>query len=133
MIRFAFISMMMAGSATAAEALVPLSQVKDVNDGLVAVAVADHIRNKCSTIEPRLIVAWRYLGSLETRAQQLGYSDEEIEDFVTDKSEKKRIAALAGAYIVEHDAKPNDKDSLCRLGREEIAANSAVGNLLREK
>lgn len=119
-------------AAGAAQAKVPLSDVKPINDGLTAVAIADHIRVNCDNISARLVVAWRYIGQLEDQAKEMGYSEDEIEDFVTDKSEKKRVAGLAADYIRAHNAQPKDAKTLCALGRAEIAANSPLGQLLRE-
>ncbi len=119
-------------AAGTAQAKVPLSDVKPINDGLTAVAIADHIRINCDDISARLVVAWRYVGQLEDQAKAMGYSDKEIEDFVTDKSEKKRVAALAAEYIRAHNAQPKDPKTLCALGRAEIVANSPIGQLLKE-
>lgn len=119
-------------AAGAAQARVPLAEVKPINDGLTAVAIADHIRIKCDDISARLVVAWRYIGQLEDQAKAMGYSDDEIEHFVTDKTEKKRVAALAADYIRAHNADPKKPETLCALGRAEIAAGSTIGKMLRE-
>ena len=56
-------------AAGTAQAKVPLSDVKPINDGLTAVAIADHIRVNCDNISARLVVAWRYIGQLEDQAK----------------------------------------------------------------
>lgn len=129
----AFVLIATLAMAGPALAKVPLADVKSINDGLTAVAIADHIRNECKVIEPRLVVAWKYIKQLEAEAKSLGYTGEEIEDFVTDKSEKKRIAKLAAAYIRAHDADPKNAKSLCALGQREIAAKSTIGTMLKER
>ena len=60
-------------------------------------------------------------------------TDAEIEAYVTDKEEKRKMRARADAYIRAHGAAPNDGPSLCVLGRDEIAKQSRIGALLRAR
>jgi len=107
-----------------------LAQEADINDRLFEIAVADEIRKSCDSISPRIFTAWRRMQALKAEAQKRGYTDAEIEAYVTDKEEKRAMRARADAYVREHGAEPNDGPSLCRLGKEEIAKQSRIGTLL---
>jgi hypothetical protein len=115
----------------AATAKPPLSEVKAINDGLLALGIADEIRNTCDDIDARLWQAYGFIGELLRSAEDLGYSRDEIETFRTSKAEKKRLRKLGEAYLAENGVSPDDPDSLCRLGREEIARGSQIGQLLQ--
>jgi hypothetical protein len=110
-----------------------LRDVAEIDNGLMAVAIADEIRKSCDDIGARMIRAYSYITSLESRAKDLGYSDEEIEDYVTSKDEKARMRAKGEAYIKARGVDPKDSSGLCRLGKEEIAKGSQIGALLRAR
>ncbi|MHA6347174.1 DUF5333 domain-containing protein [Roseivivax sp. CAU 1761] len=114
-----------------AEAKPPLREVAEIDDGLMAVAIADEIRKSCDGISARMIRAYARLSSLKSKAQELGYSDDEIDDYVTSKDEKRRMRAKAEAYLARRGVESGRTDALCRFGRAEIAADSAIGSLLR--
>lgn len=117
----------------AAMAKPPLGEVREIHDGLMAVGIADEIRNRCDNIGARMLTAMGYLNTLKNRARALGYSNEEIEDYVTSKAEKKKMRADGEAYLAARGVSAKDTAALCRVGREEIARGSAIGALLREK
>lgn len=117
--------------ASAAEARPPLSSVSYVNDGLRNVAIADEIRRNCGDISARMIAALRFISALESYAKAQGYSEDEIEDFVSSKTDRKRLEGEARAYLVANGA--TNETGYCALGRKEIARNSQVGALLRAK
>lgn len=114
-------------------ALQPLSQVKSINDGLRSVMIADQIRIVCPSIEARMIAGWSFVRSLEQQARKLGYSDEQIADFVESKSERKRLEGEAAAYMRANGVKSGQPETYCALGRTEIAKGSQIGTLLRAK
>jgi hypothetical protein len=97
----------------------------------MAVAIADEIRKSCDGISPRLIRAYARLSTLKSRAQSLGYSDDEIDDYVTSKEEKRRMRGKAEAYLRGHGVDPARTETLCRFGKEQIAKDTAIGSLLR--
>ena len=107
-----------------------LARETDINDRLFEIAVADEIRKSCGSISPRFFTAWRRMQALKATAKERGYTDAEIEDYINDKAEKRKMRARSDAYVRKHGAEPNDGPSLCRLGKEEIAKQSRIGSLL---
>lgn len=122
---------MMLGGA--AHALPPLNTVKPIDEGLFAVALAVEISDACASISPRTIRGLSVLRSLKTQANQMGYSDTEIEAHVKSKAEKARMRARGEAYVRAQGLDPKNPADLCTLGQQEIARGSQVGALLRMK
>ncbi|SFA72133.1 hypothetical protein SAMN05421688_0362 [Poseidonocella pacifica] len=111
----------------------PLSEVTKINQGLLVVGIADEIRKECNVIEPRMFTALGYINTLVNEAQALGYSRDEIEEFRKSKAVKKKLRADGEAYISAKGYDPKSANSLCDLGRAEIAAGSPIGKLLRAR
>ncbi|MFO7758006.1 MAG: DUF5333 domain-containing protein [Roseovarius sp.] len=110
-----------------------LASEDDINTGLFNVAVADKIRNKCDEISPRYFTALGYLQALKNEARKRGYSDAEIDRYINDDTERAKMEERRNAYIRASGAHPRDRTSLCRLGRQEIARQSQIGQLLRAR
>lgn len=117
--------------ASPALALEPIGQNKTITGKLVAARVADRIRRECDSIDARIIYAFGQARALKSDAEKQGYSTDQIDAFLDSKSEKARIYASADAYLAKHGATPGDGASYCRLGRDEIAAQSFIGSFLR--
>lgn len=120
-----------AGAATAL-ALPGLKHEDDLNDRLFVVSVADKIRRECDSISARMFRALSYMQSIKTDAEARGYSGAEIEAYVKNRGEKAKMRERRDAYFRSKGASDRDPQSLCRLGRDEIAGSTAVGALLRE-
>jgi hypothetical protein len=123
-----------ATTASVAEARAQsLASEDDINTGLFNVAVADRIRKKCDDISPRYFTALGYLQSLKNEALKRGYSDTEIDRYINDDAERAKMEERRNAYIRASGAHPKDRASLCRLGRQEIARQSQIGQLLKAR
>jgi hypothetical protein len=126
--------MLVAGAASAqAAAQAGLSKEKDINAGLLVIAVADKIRRECTDISARLFDARSYLVSLKQKAAARGYSDAEIDAYINNDAEKAKMRERRNAYFEAHGASNRDPASLCDLGRAEIQKQSQIGLLLRTK
>lgn len=110
-----------------------LREHKEINDGLKTIAIADMIRKKCPSISARMITAYGYMRGLKQIANDEGYSDDEIEAFVTDKQEKARVEGAARDWLKSQGVKLSRPNSYCVAGRAEIDRNSQIGVLLRSR
>ena len=106
---------------------------RQINDGLTTIAIADMIRKKCPSISARMLRAYNYMRGLKQIANQEGYSDTEIEAFVTDKQEKARVEGAARAWLQSQGVALSSPNSYCVAGHAEIDRNSKIGVLLRSK
>ena len=108
-----------------------LAHEVEINEGLIAISMANVIRKTCPSISARMLKAWFYITTLETEAQSLGYSAQEVTAFVKDPMEKKRVLSIAQERLVDHGVIPEKPATYCTLGLAEIEAGSAIGKLLK--
>ncbi|MGB7317453.1 MAG: DUF5333 domain-containing protein [Planktotalea sp.] len=105
----------------------------EINNGLLAVGIADEIRNRCDSISARTFTAIGFLNSLKSDARAKGYSNDEINRYTKSKTEKAKMRKRGEAYLAQNGASTSDPASMCRLGRAEIKKRSQIGVLLRAK
>ncbi|WP_272007182.1 DUF5333 domain-containing protein [Roseovarius sp. ZX-A-9] len=117
----------------AQDARAELREEQDINAGLLAIAVADKIRRSCDEISGRLWTARSYLNGLKKMAAERGYTDSEIDAYVSDSDNKAEMRKLRNAYFHSKGASNLDHASLCKLGRTEIAAQTQIGAFLKAK
>ncbi len=130
-------SMVMAAVLMAAPTLTmakpPLREVSEIDDTLYYIAIANEIDKYCDQISGRRLKAIAEMWSLRSRANKLGYSDDEIRAYVESDSEKARMRAKGERYLAAHGVSYEQPETFCALGRAEIARNSAIGVYLRAK
>ena len=118
-------------TVSAASAQAALKDVAYVRDGIVHVGMAYELSERCDGLRARLFRGLGFLQSLKRHASDLGYSDEEIDDYVNDRDEKKRLEAIARTQLIALGVVEGEEASYCAVGRAQIAANTRVGWLLR--
>jgi len=118
----------LAGNLSAQTAL---KDVAEVRDGIIVVGMAYEISEQCDSISARLFRGVLYLNSLKNRARDLGYSDEEIDAYVNDSDEKRRLEIIAREQLASLGVVQGETSTYCAVGREQIAAQTPVGQLLR--
>ncbi|WP_204114803.1 DUF5333 domain-containing protein [Shimia biformata] len=117
--------------ASAANSRPPLSEVKEITDGIMVLGIANTIRRKCDGISGRMVRGWSYVQKLKARANELGYSDAEIRALLSDKEAEKRLVEQGLAFVETKGVDRNDPATLCAYGREEIKKSSLIGSFLR--
>lgn len=118
------------GLVDAASGQVALNHNDHITESLVAAKAGDIIRNTCASISARFLVVYQKMAELEDYARAQGYTEEEVRVFLKDKAEKARITAMAESYLAQAGAMPDDPESYCQVGRDEIAEGTLVGSLL---
>ncbi|WP_371223569.1 DUF5333 domain-containing protein [Roseovarius sp. 2305UL8-3] len=121
------------GLAMPSQAANGLAGEADINNGLLTAAIAEKIQRECRSIGARIFKGRAYLNGLKDLASDRGYSDAEIEAYINNDQEKAKMRERRNEYFKANGASNLDPDSLCVLGRSEIAKNSQVGALLRAK
>jgi len=117
--------------AAPAAANPPLAQQAEISEGLIAAAIAYEIGDKCDSLDARLLRGIAFLNGLRSRASDLGYSDAEIDAYMDDRAEKRRLEAVARQRLRDLGGVEGDWDSYCAVGRDQMAAGSQIGQLLR--
>jgi hypothetical protein len=119
------------GSARA-DAFQALREDDRLHNGLLVITIGRHIERTCPTIERRNLAASTFLLGLANHAMSLGYSRAEVTEYVENDAEQDRYANLARAYFAQRGVTDDDDvEGACRVGRDEIAAGSPIGRLLR--
>ena len=118
----------LSGSLTAQTAL---KDVERVREGIIATGMAYEISEKCRSISPRYFRAIGFLNSLRSHARSLGYSNDEIDAYIHDSEEKKRLEGIARGRLSDLGVEAGSEVTYCAVGEAEIAAGSDIGRLLR--
>ncbi|WP_254436968.1 DUF5333 domain-containing protein [Ruegeria arenilitoris] len=126
---FALISVLVL--PTLAEAKPPLREVKEIDNELYYIAIANEISEYCPSISGRRLKAIGVMWDLRSKANKLGYSDKEIRAYVESDAEKDRMRTKGEAYLSQHGVTYENPNSFCTLGQKEIERNSAIGVYLR--
>jgi S-adenosylmethionine synthetase len=124
-------ALILASLAGPALAKPPLRDVAKIDNGLMAIAIADEIRKECDDIKPRMIRALSQLNTLKGMAKEMGYSEEEIDDYVNSKAEKTRMRQKAETWLAGQGVDAKDTGALCAFGKADIARGGPVGSFLR--
>lgn len=111
----------------------PLRDVKEIDDALYYIAIANEISEYCDTISGRRLKAIGVMWDLRSKANSLGYTDREIRAYVESDAEKDRMRAKGEAYLAQNGVSYENPGSFCTLGQKEIQRNSAIGVYLRAK
>ncbi|PHO02425.1 hypothetical protein CSC82_17955 [Rhodobacteraceae bacterium 4F10] len=126
-------SAVFAVTGSAAQAKAPMSDVPEIENVLYAAAVAYEISEICDDISARRMKALGDAWKLRSIANDLGYSDSEIKDYIESDAQKARMRAKGEAYLKSKGAIYGQPETFCAVGRAEIAKSSAIGALLRAK
>jgi hypothetical protein len=115
--------------ATGAEAKVPLRDEAHINGQLLAAQIGDILRKTCPDAGARYIVVYRKINALKAYARDKGYTVEEVEAFLDDRSEKSRIRGQAEQYLAEAGAMKGDVECYCRVARDEVRRGTVTGEM----
>ena len=122
---------LLAGVGASAQARPPLREVEQIDNGLMVIAIADDIRKRCDDIDARMLSALSFLHSLKAEAGRLGYSRDEVSDYVNSGAEKRRMRDKATAYLAGQGVDATNKQQICDFGRTQMAQGGPIGRLLR--
>lgn len=125
-------ALLCAALAAPVPAAAGLRDERQVTERLLVIGVADALRKECGSVQARTLRALSYLRGIAGVAMDLGYSRAEIEAYIGDDAEKKRLRAVARGRLAARGAAPGDEAAHCRIARGEIADGTAVGWLLRD-
>lgn len=122
-----------AQSVTQAQVNQTLREHPQISAGLFTVALATAIRDICPSIDGRFFRGLSFLNGLQDQAMALGFTRAQIRAFVEDEAEVARMYDRVRAHAAGRGATEDEPETVCVLGRAEIAANSDVGRLLRQR
>ena len=107
--------------------------IAEVREGLIAVAVGDMIQKNCGAISPRLVRVYTLRTQLIAAAREAGFTNAEIDAFVDNATVRAELEGVARQYLEERGVEPAEPKSYCDVGNLEIAQQTDVGRLLRNR
>ncbi|NIZ59461.1 hypothetical protein DL239_00565 [Sedimentitalea sp. CY04] len=110
-----------------------LRDVPQIENIILAAAIAHEVSEYCQSIKPRRMKALGMAWQLRSQANDLGYSDSEIRAYVESDSEKARVRAKGERYLKANGVDYGTPETFCVFGHAEIKKSSAIGALLRAK
>lgn len=116
---------------TPAMAKPPMREVPEIADGIFTIVVANEIRRHCDDIGGRIFKGIGEIRRLRARANELGYSDNEIRAVLDSDAEKERFRNRGRKYMAQKGLNYDKPGDLCRLGHLEMRNKSAIGALLK--
>lgn len=105
----------------------------EIHAGLTVVAVGRHIQGICDSISPRMVRAWAFAEGLVDRAADLGVGRADVDAYIDNRAEQERYTAIMRAWFAARGVDTGDVAGICRVGRDEIAASTPIGRLLRSR
>jgi hypothetical protein len=122
-----------AAAATQDEVNATLSADPSIWGRLQSAGLAWEIRRQCPDIEARDWAGRFFLLGIYNDARAYGFTRDQIRIFQRDDALKERLRAEVSAYVQSRGARLDDPETLCALGRAEIAAGTEAGELLRAR
>ncbi len=117
--------------ATSAAAQGNLRDEAEISEGLIATGMAVRIAERCDSLDARRIQGINFLFGLKERAREMGYSESQINAYLEDKAEERRLIAVAEGRLADKGAVEGQPETFCTVGRAEMAAGTQTGRLLR--
>ncbi len=108
-----------------------LANEPSITEGLIGVAIAYEIGERCDDISARRFAGINYLLALKREALNLGYSDEEIDAFIDNDAAQDALEAEARQRLRDLGAVSGQWDTYCTVGRSQMAGGTVAGQLLR--
>jgi len=118
----------LAGNLSAQSAL---KDVTRVTEGIIAVGMAVELSDKCGSLSPRTLRGINFLRSLQNHARDLGFSQSQIDDYIDNKDEERRLEAIARGRLAELGVVVGQENTYCTVGRAQMSQGTQIGRLLR--
>jgi hypothetical protein len=119
------------GAAQAADAPPPIAENKEIHAGFIPLGIADRLRDVCPEIEPAHFRAWMAILNLRNLARDQGYTDADIRGLRKNLEARAALKAEITEILKALGAPADHVASHCKIARQEIAAGSDAGRLIR--
>jgi hypothetical protein len=100
---------------------------------LLQISVAKKISEECTSIDARKIKGLFALLQIKSVAKELGYTDNEINEFVSSEENKKKLKNETDIYLLDNGVDLNNVKIICLFGHSEMDQETTIGSLLRIK
>lgn len=111
---------------------VPLAQNQVVRDAFFNYYLSEVITDNCPQLSQRLVRVFNEQRKLISYALGEGYTMEDYKELEDNDAAKDALRAEIRAELQSRGARPGESSGYCKIGREEIARNTAAGRLLKD-
>ena len=115
-----------------AQARPALQDVPEIDDNMLAIAIAYEISKECDHFEAKKFKGLTFLLNLKSKAQKMGYTDDEVRAYVKSDEQKGRLRRRGETYLQSKGFDPFSQAGLCSAGFVEVENKSLIGSFLRK-
>ena len=124
-----------------AAAAMPQAQVNDslrgessIYNALFTAALIHHVVQVCDELRgPNRLERVAFFLPLYREARSMGFSRDQIENFVNDEAEKALMQTLVDRHLQAQGVDPKDVPAVCAFGRQQIEERTPIGRRLSER
>ena len=122
-------------------AAMPQSEVNEtlrnessIYNALFTAALINHVVQVCDDLRgPGRLERVGFFLPLYRQARSLGFSRDQIENFVNDDDEKALMQRLVDRHLEARGVTPRDADAVCAWGYQQIEERTPIGRRLSER
>lgn len=105
----------------------------EIWSSLLEISVANKLSEDCESIDARKIKGLMALLEVKNVAKNLGYTSEEIGEFVNSEDNRERLSKQTDKFLEDNGVNVEHSDAICEFGMNEIDEMTPIGSLLRIK
>jgi len=105
----------------------------EIWNSLLKISVANKVSEDCESIDARKIKGLMALLELKNVARNLGYTSDEIGEFVNSEENRERLSKHTDEFFKDSGVNMENSNAICEFGMNEINEKTPIGSLLRIK
>ena len=105
----------------------------EIWNSLLKISVANKVSEDCESIDARKIKGLMALLEVKNVARNLGYTSDEIGEFVNSEENRERLSKHTDEFFKDNGVNMENSNAICEFGMNEINEKTPIGSLLRIK
>ena len=105
----------------------------EIWNSLLKISVANKVSEDCESIDARKIKGLMALLEVKNVARNLGYTSDEIGEFVNSEENRERLSKQTDEFFKDNGVNMENSNAICEFGMNEINEKTPIGSLLRIK
>ena len=105
----------------------------EIWNSLLKISVANKVSEDCESIDARKIKGLMALLEVKNVARNLGYTSDEIGEFVNSEENRERLSKHTDEFFKDNGVNIENSNAICEFGMNEINEKTPIGSLLRIK
>ena len=105
----------------------------EIWSSLLEISVANKLSEDCESIDARKIKGLMALLEVKNVARNLGYTSDEIGEFVNSEENRERLSKHTDEFFKDNGVNMENSNAICEFGMNEINEKTPIGSLLRIK